>query len=280
MELAVGLDVGLSARRRSAGTVVLDRATKTIATGSRPLVADAQGAIRFVLAEIARLKPSTVVFVVDGPFAPALPPSKVRFVEKFFMRGPFASAPPDGGPKLRLMPAPTAAGSAFLASTRLVVDALVAAGHTEMKLAGSTVTGNIVEIFPTIFMAALLPPHAYQGTRGEHTDDLWLKLIGRSALNGIVRASPALHPYKSLIAWTESRMGQLHDLRAAAISAIAADWFAASPPGSSARSATMFFGHPAEYGFLFPPRRSSDAGFLAMLDAHWSEAGGPPLAWI
>ncbi len=281
MELAVGIDVGLSARRQSVGTVILDRATKTIAEGSRLIVADVNGVTRFVLAEMTRLKPSTVVFVIDGPFASGLPPSRVRLVERFFMSGPFASVPPNGGLKLRLMPAPTAAESAFLTSTRLVVDALISAGHTEMKLAGGTVTGNIIEIFPTLFLAARLRPYAYLGERGEHTDDLWLKLIGHSALNYATPACPDLDPYEPLIAQVESsNVGQRHDLRSAAISAIAADWFAAFPPSSGSYGACMLIGHPLEYGFLFPPRRSCDEAFLTMLDAHWSVAGGLPLVWI
>jgi hypothetical protein len=281
VELAVGIDVGLSAKRPSAGAVILDRASQTIAAGSRPRVDNAQGVADYVVAQIARLEPSSVICVIDGPFAPALAPAKVRFVERFFSSGPFASTPPNRGLKLRVMPAPTAAGSQFLASTRLIVDRLVRAGYTEMKLAGSTASGNVVEIFPTIFMAALLPPHPYQGKRGKHTDELWLKLIGESALNGVARVCPGLHPYQSLIALVESsKVGQLHDLRAAAISAIAADWFAASPPGSGTSSATMFIGHSTEYGFLLPPRTSCDDAFLAMLETHWRNTGGLPLTWI
>ena len=128
------------------------------------------------------------------------------------------------------MPGPTAAGSTFLASTRTVVDALVSVGHSEAVLSGSTVAGSTIEIFPTIFMAALLPPHEYVGKRGEHTDDLWLKLIGAAPVDEVAAPRPVLAPYGTVIAAVEqSPWGDRHELRAAAISAIAADWFGGFP---------------------------------------------------
>jgi hypothetical protein len=218
---------------------------------------------------------------VDGPFAPALPPSKVRFIERFFMRGPFAAAPPDGGPKVRLMPAPTGATSMFLRATRIVVDALISSGQTEAKIAGPTLRGSVIEIFPTIFMAGLLTPHSYLGRRGDHTDDLWLKLTGCLALNGVVQASPVLAPYDALITQVESAISNsLHELRAATISAIAADWVATFPPGSGGPTPTTYIAHPVEGGFLLPPRAFCDAMFLAMLDAHWANAAARDLVWI
>jgi len=232
------------------------------------------------VAELQRLRPLNVTCVVDGPFAAATHPLKVRFIEKFFMTGPFAATPIRGGANLRLMPAPTADTSKFLASTRLIVNALVAVGYPEMKMSAAGVAGDVLEIFPTLFMASLLPPHPYTGPRGQHTDDLWLKLVGRSTLNGIVRTHPSLRPYGSLISRVESsNSDELHDLRAAAISAIAAHWLAVAPPGCGEGNALMLIGHPVECGFLLPSRSACDPLFFAMLETHWLAAGGYGLVW-
>src|SRR5438128_1717373 len=147
MNIAIGIDVGYSGSRRSTGIVVIDRETRTIALGSKPIVADAATALRFVFSEVQRLKPERVTFCIDGPFAPAVEMQTVRRVERFFMRGPFASSP-GSGPKLRLMPASTAVGSKFLTNTLATVNALVAAGHLAMTVGGNALSGNVVEIFP------------------------------------------------------------------------------------------------------------------------------------
>jgi len=278
VDIAVGIDVGFSQVRRSTGVVILDRATKAVANESVPVVRDAEGALTFVFSEMRRLNPRTATFCVDGSFAAASNSAKVRLVEQFFMRGPFASS---ARLRLRLSPWPTAPTSKFLASTRRVVVALQAAGHRPLTLTSSRVSGNVVEIFPTIFMASLLPPHAYVGSRNRHSDELWLALIGKCPVLGTLRVCPALSPYVSFINAIEARpRGELHDLRAAAISAIAADWFATAPPGASGQSATTFIGHPAEMGFLLPALSVFDPDFLRMMQAHWASAGGPPLVWI
>ena len=100
IDLAVGIDVGFAANRRSTGVVLLDRRTKALARD--PVVETASKAAAFVCSEIGRLKPLTVTACVDGSFAPALPGTKVRLVERSFMSGPFSSG---GG--LRLCPAAT-----------------------------------------------------------------------------------------------------------------------------------------------------------------------------
>jgi hypothetical protein len=269
MHIAVGVDVGYSANRQSTASVILDRDTKRVAKGSELRVGNTSQVVEFVLAEIDRLQPVNVAAVVDGPFACATPPAKARSIERFFGSGPFASMPPKGGARLRLMPGPTAAGSTFLASTRTVVDALVSVGHSEAVLSGSTVAGSTIEIFPTIFMAALLPPHEYVGKRGEHTDDLWLKLIGAAPVDEVAAPRPVLAPYGTVIAAVEqSPWGDRHELRAAAISAIAADWFGGFPPGAGGATASVYIMHPTEGGFLMPPRPFCDPQFLAMIDAH------------
>lgn len=276
VEIAVGIDVGFSEAKRSTGVVILDRATKALANGSVPVVGDADGALTFILSELRRLNSASATFCVDGSFAPGSHGAKARLVEQFFMRGPFASSA-----HLRLSPWPTASGSRFLASTQRIVAGLEVAGNRRMELTSRAVRGNVVEIFPTIFMASLLPPHAYVGSRNRHSDELWLALIGKRPVLGAVRVCPALSPYGSLIDAIEARpRGELHDVRAAAISAIAADWFAAAPPGSSEHDATTFIGHPAEMGFLLPALSVFDPDFLRMMKGHWASAGGPPLAWI
>jgi hypothetical protein len=281
MHLAIGVDVGYSANRRSTASVILDRDTKRLAEGSKLRVGGTAQVVEFVLAEIDRLQPLSVAAVVDGPFACAAPPAKARFIERFFGSGPFASVPAKGGASLRLMPGPTAAGSTFLASTRTVVDGLISVGRSEVVLSGSAVAGNIIEIFPTIFMAALLPPHEYVGKRGEHTDDLWLKLIGAIPLDGVAAARPVLAPYDRVIAAVEQAPWRdRHELRAAAISAIAADWFGGSPPGSGGEMPSVYITHPTEGGFLMPPRAFCDPRFLALIDAHRASSGIQNLIWL
>jgi hypothetical protein len=275
MDLAIGIDVGFSASRRSTGVVILDRQTKDVASGSRPVVDTATLATAFVCSEIARLKPATVTACVDGSFAPALPGTKVRLVERFFMSGPFSS-----GSGLRLSPAPTPAGSRFLATTVAILAALRAVGLSPMTVSATSVAGDVVEVFPTLFMAALLPPLAYLGTRSRHTDDLWLRLIGHGPTpTGALH--PSLAPYAALVRTVESSARRdLHDLRTAAVSAIAADWFAR--PTVAGTATTMFIGEQTELGFVLPPRPSCDPTFLAMLSSHWTAraAALPGLVWF
>lgn len=275
MDLAIGIDVGFSASKRSTGIAIIDRQTKDVASGSRLLVDTASNATAFVCSELARLKPTSVTACVDGSFAPALPGTKVRLVERFFMSGPFSS-----GAGLRLSPAPTPAGSRFLATTVTILAALRALGLGSMTVSGANVTGDVVEIFPTMFMAALLPPLAYTGTRSRHTDDLWLRLIGRgSPPTGALHRS--LAQYASLVRTVEgSARRDLHDLRTAAISAIAADWSAG--PAATSTKATMFIGESTELGFVLPHRPLCDPTFLALLSAHWTSRARslPRLVWL
>ena len=275
MDLAVGIDVGFSASKRSTGVVILDRQTKDVASGSRAVVDTATLATAFVCSEVARLKPATVTGCVDGSFAAALPGTKARFVERFFMSGPFSSAS-----GLRLSPAPTPAGSRFLATTLTILASLRAVGLSSMTVSATSVTGNVVEIFPTIFMAALLPPLVYTGTRSGHTDGLWLRLIGHgSTPTGALH--PSLTPYAALVRTVESSARRdLHDLRTAAVSAIAADWFAG--PTAPGTGTTMFIGEQTELGFVLPPRPLCDPTFLALLSSHWTARASslPGLVWI
>lgn len=130
--------------------------------------------------------------ITDGPVP--------REVNRFFASGPFASAPSNSQPKLRLMPSPTRPGSPFLTRTRIIVDALVSAGHVEMVADDlRPVSGAMAEIFPTLFMAAMLPPHPYLGKRADHTDDLWLRLVGRRDPNGKTVIAAPLVRYGDLI---------------------------------------------------------------------------------
>ncbi len=281
MDLAIGVDIGYSPKRPSAAAAIIDQRTKTIAEGGEISFGRLPDVLGFILAELVRIAPRGVTTVIDGPFAGALAPSKARRIERLFMSGPFAAAPPGGGPRLRLMPAPTAAGSKFLAQTRTVVDAIVSVEQLEARVSGSALLGSVVEIFPTVFMGALLPPHPYTGARRVHTDKLWRRLTGSLELDRVLEASSALAPYMALIAEVDGgRPNELHDRRAAAICSIAADWFAASPPGDGGPSATMYIGHPAEGGFLLPPRALCNPTFLAMLDAHWLQRQAGDLFWV
>jgi hypothetical protein len=280
MQIAVGIDIGWSASRNSFGAVLLDRATKDIARGTTPLVSNASAAVTYVMQELHRLKPTHTTFCVDGPLAgPA--GHRYRLVEHLFMSGPFASVPSRGGLQLRLMPAGTRPNSPFLQATTLVTAQIAAHGYAQARLTGAKLVADIVEIFPTLFMAALLPPYAYPGKRSQHTDDLWLTLAGLQPFNGQISVHPALARYQKLITSIEGSLRkERHDLRAAAVSAIAGDWFAAAPPGSGRRNACSFIGHPVEHGFLLPPERWTDQAFRTMLDAHWRSRGGAPLRWL
>jgi hypothetical protein len=89
-----------------------------------------------------------------------------------------------------------------------------------MRLTPFGVTGSIIEIFPTMFMASLL-------ARTSHTDDLWLALVGQSDV--AARICEHILPYQGLIDEVEEMpRWARHDLRTAAISAIAADWVRSS----------------------------------------------------
>src|SRR5262249_42893550 len=129
MGVAVGIDIGFSQARRSTAVVILDRASKALASGSVPVVRDADGALAFVFSEMRRLNPTTATFCVDGSFAPASNGAKVRVVEQFFMREPFASS---SLLRLRLSPRPTPPSSRFLASTPKIVVALQAPGTARL----------------------------------------------------------------------------------------------------------------------------------------------------
>jgi hypothetical protein len=281
MDLAVGIDVGFTANGRSTGVVIMDRATKRLALGCKPLVSNTLDAAKYLTEQVSKLGPTSALFVVDGPFAAALAGTKARLVERFFASGPFGSNPAKGWPPMRLMPGPTQVGSKFLASTRLIVDALLAAGHSHMSISANSVAGHVIEIFPTLFMGALLAPHSYNGGRTGHTDDLWLRLIGKEPTDGSACIHRAVVPYVDLIASIEAApKGDLHDLRTAAISAIAADWFAAGPPGSGTSDATIYIGHDTEFGFVFPPPVHFSPAFLMMLVKYWDGQNNTPLVWI
>ena len=117
-----------------------------------------------------------------------------------------------------------------------------------------------------------MPPKPYEGKRSEHSDTKWLALTSGTMHRALV-------PYAALVAEVEARPKRdRHDLRSAAISAIAADWFAASPPGST--DGVVFAGDPIGLGFVLPPRVHCDSEFLAMLDAHRATFRGDALTWI
>jgi hypothetical protein len=276
MKLAVGIDVGWTASKSSTGVVILDRRSKSFAPDSVPIVNQLARALDWLEWTLDALEPEHVTFCVDGPFAKPADGSGARLVERFFSSGPFWSGAPR---KLRLSPAPTGAESTFLRSTKGVLDRLEKRGHSRMSLTPAAARGEIVEIFPTLFIAAMLPPYEYKGSRRHHSDDLWSRLIAGA------HAGPAhrsfLQTYASVISDIEAANHRdRHDLRAAAISAIAADWYADAPPGSPSATAMTFIGHPAELGFLLPPASLFNQHFLALLTNHWNGRGDGELSWV
>lgn len=271
MDLAIGIDVGFSLSRKTTGVVILNRKTGMLPQETQLVVETAEKSVAYVNSEIRRLKPKSAVFCLDGPFASGDNGGDSRHVERYFTCGPFASS---GAASLhmRIGPAPTAGDNHFLQVTAEIINALsiedpqhrqkmniVNAAHGQPVL-----NGNIIEIFPTLFMAALFPPHPYVGTRNAHTDILWHELGGHQHLI----------PYNELRAAVEEEEGvsRRHDLRAAATSAIAADWYAGGH--------IDFIGHPGELGFVLPGEDKMNAAFRAMLVAHWEARGGPPLLWL
>jgi hypothetical protein len=269
LDLAVGIDVGFSEAKRSTGVAIVERATRQVAPGSSIIVDTAVAASAYLDSELSRLQPRSATFGVDGPFAPATSGSKVRHVERFFMSGPFASS---AMPGLRLSPAPTGHNSVFLRQTRAVLAVIAKNGYAISRFIGTALVGAAIEIFPTLYMASLLPPHPYSGSRSQHTDDLWNRLTVSSL-------HPFLVPYLQVISAAAALPRSLqHDASMAALCAIAADVTAANPVGTSKGAAT-FIGEPAEHGFILPPRTCVDSQFAAMLTQHWNSRGGPPLWW-
>lgn len=273
MRIAVGVDVGFASRRTSAGLVVMDRDTKAVAVGTTPATLRLDELIAQLRKELAALPVTSASFVVDGPFAAALN-GRVRAVETFFQTGPFCSAPPDGAPKLRLMPAPTGRDSIFLAATRKVVEALGALGFEQFSVTRSgdgtrwEWRGEVGETFPTMYMACLLEPHTYSGPRSTHSDDLWSKaaLGSRDEDGASAPVVPFLLPYTSLIRQIERSPAERHDLRAAAVCAIAADGLAGSTSGEPS---STFFGNEDEHGFLLPPAQAWNDKFREVVEIHW-----------
>ena len=269
LDLAVGIDVGFSGAKRSTGVAIVDRATRQVAPGSSIIVDTAVAASAYLDSELSRLQPRSATFCVDGPFAPAASGRKVRHVERFFMSGPFASS---AKPGLRLSPAPTDRNSAFLRQTRVVLAAIGKRGYALSRFTGTALVGAAIEIFPTLYMASLLPPHPYFGSRSQHTDDLWNRLT-------VSTLHPFLVPYLQVISAAGALPRSLqHDASMAALCAIAADVTAANPVGTSS-SGAIFIGEPAEHGFILPPSICIDPQFFAMLTQHWNNRGAPPLCW-
>jgi hypothetical protein len=271
MDLAIGIDIGYSSAKKTNGVVIIDRTTGTLPKGTNLFVGNKEAAVAHVRNELSRLQPKSSVVCIDGSFAPGEINDKVRLAERFFMSGPFASSG-ERSRRMRIGPAPTAAGSTFLRVTTEIIDALIEGDplhHKRMHIQQAAhgqpeLVGNVIEIFPTLFMASLLDPHPYDRDRSKHSDDLWGKLGGHQHLT----------PYNALRTAVESEVGvaRKHDLRAAAISAIAADWCAGGQ--------IDFIGHPGELGFVLPGEDRMNAAFRTMLTAHWEDSGGPPLLWL
>ena len=254
---------------------MLDGHSKTLAEGSRPFVERLGDACDFVSSELLRLRPGTACAVVDGPFLPADDGAKVRQVERLFQSGPFA-ATPLSKIKLRINPASTSATSKFLVSTRSVLTALDASGLHPPGTPERGVLGPALEIFPTLFMASMLEPHAYEGKRREHTDALWRRWVQQHLLH----ADSPLHPFSALIARADAAPPtQRHDMRMAVVCAIAACWHLERGATTASGCPAEFIGNAKEHGFLLPPADLWNASFRAMTVSHWEKSAPLGLEW-
>ena len=279
--------MGFSNYRRSTGVVIIDRATRMPAHGTTPVVTDGPGAVAAVVDATDRLQPSSTIVCVDGPFVgpharpPATQPPSSRLIERFFSSGPFAAVPPSGR-RLRLMPAPTRDGSRLLDATRAIVARLGKLELQEQCIVDGKVCGQVIEIFPSLFMGAMLPPRTYTGKRKDHSDDLWCRLFRVREYAGTKSKVPSpLDRYRELCGVVEAgRAADRHDLRTAAISAIAADLYAAARPGSHDSDAVTFIGTPDELGFILPPIRCWNPGFRRLVNDHWRAWSREKLLWL
>jgi hypothetical protein len=274
MECVIGIDIGHSTgNRATTGLVVLECEPLHVRV-AKPVTRER------VLREIQdHLGEGDIVAVavIDGPLAlPAVLPTQ-RLCEQFFATGAFAST---GGTSkhLRLQPAPTKRGSAFHRAATEVADALMASPYhlPKFQLHGA-VQPSVIEIFPTLFMAAMLPPTRYDGDRSAHTDTLWSDIVAEVTRGRL----PMLDPYLPLMQEVDKQSSDKarHEVRAAFICAIAAH---------AVRSGVSqgFLGSSAEQGFLLPGTRDGrgwmNDDFRDLLHDAWERRphSGAHLSWL
>lgn len=261
MDYVVGIDIGHSTGdRATTGLVVLKRDTLDVLI-AQPVVTNGVGQ---ALSASLKDEGSIGVAVIDGPLAPPRVLRGQRLCEQLFSSGVFASSGNDCR-RLRLQPAPTRDGCSFLVAASAVANTLMSLPfnipqyHLELPIQPS-----VVEIFPTIFMAALLPPQCYNGSRSAHTDYLWTTLMTCNKGKPLT----VLQPYAKLLEAVENQPNNKakHEVRSAAMCAIAAHAIAEGVPFG-------FIGTEAEQGFLMPGTRDRkgwmDAEFRDLLAYAW-----------
>lgn len=261
MDCVVGIDVGHSTGdKATTGLVLLECGSRRVRI-ARPV---ATGSVRQTLSASLSEEDNVSVAVVDGPLAPPCVLAKQRLCEQFLASGVFASSGNDCR-KLRLQPAPTREGCAFLVAASAVATTLASPPfNVPIFVLEMPIRPSVVEIFPTVFMAALLPPRCYDGNRSNHTDHLWGELM--TCNNG--KPLRVLQPYGELLQAVEDQPGikAKHEVRAAAVCAIAAHAVSVGVPFG-------FIGTAAEQGFLLPGTRDGkgwmDAEFRSLLDYAW-----------
>jgi hypothetical protein len=150
-------------------------------------------------------------------------------------------------------------GGKFVTSTLEVLEALSRMGVAPLNGLASRGDGTAVETFPTLFMATFLPPEPYTGKRSEHSDDLWTRLVTATRRSS---ASPLIAYLPLMVEVEAASRCDLHDLRAAAVCAIAADlWGGTDLPAT-------FIGTVEEGGFLLPPVVWWDVQFRVLVEGH------------
>lgn len=274
MDCVVGIDIGHSSGNKpTTGLVLLEQAKVRVRFAGPVGVDDIGAALAQNLSEGDRINTA----VVDGPLAQPHVLRNQRLCEQFFSSGAFSSSG-KASLKLRLMPGPTGIDSRLLNAALSVANMLMSQPFNVPRFCfQAPVRPSVVEIFPTLFMAALLPPKPYDGNRGSHTDSLWAQLWGENSGQPL----PALNPYCQLQEAVQNQPNKKarHEVRAAAICAMAAH--AISVGGHFG-----FIGTADERGFLLPGTRDHlgwmHPEFYALLSEAWE--GRPDtrnaLQWI
>ena len=262
MDCIVGVDIGHSTNgKATTGIVVLESKTQKV----RLAAAIPSNEIGCRLSEILEDGDKIVTAVIDGPLAAPQFLEKQRLCERFFSCGVFASTGKECR-KLRLQPAPTKAGGRFhVAATRVAEMLKLPPFSVPAFHLCAPIQPSIIEIFPTVFMASLLPPQRYEGIRSAHTDYLWAELL--KCNDG--KPMPVLQPYEELVQRVESLTSKRakHEVRAAAICAIAAHAISSHKP-------LGFIGTNKEQGFLLPGTRDGNGWmndeFRGLLEHAWN----------
>lgn len=209
MDCVVGVDVGHSTGKQpTTGVAVLECGTLQV----RTVEVVAGRSVGSCISASLRHDDRVAAAVIDGPLAPPCLLPKQRLCEQFLSRGIFASSGRLSR-GLRLQPAPTKAGSPFLDAASALAAILMAPPFCVPAFSLRVpIRPSVIEIFPTLFMAALLPPERYDSDRSAHTDRLWASLMGCDDGEPL----PVLRPYEGLRQSVESQSSRAakHEARA------------------------------------------------------------------